>query len=654
MTFRGRRPGGLSSGADAEIGEVSVTTAVPLRWVLVAAFVLTPVVTVAGPLHGFDIPKLVALATLGAALAALSALLVPDLWRHSIREARALLVVAGAFAIWLLVATFVSDTSRLSLLGPDGRFVGTVATFFPVVLMAAVPVAVDGWKRFDRLLLLLAGVLGAIGAYGAMQWAGFDPMPWGVPRGGRPVATFGNSNFVGAALCVTTPVALYLWYRRPALRIAAVPLLVLGAVVIWASEARLGMVAAAAGAVVFLGTQLRWPLERVQGWAVALAVPLAPVVGTLTVVAGILIEDRTGLARLGYWRAAVPMWLDNPVLGVGLGRFAAYHPAYRPPEAVVEAGAEIQVDSSHHWLLDLAATTGTPGALLWLAALVAAGLLLRQVWSLDDQRYRPAVAALTGMLAAHGVQSSISVPTIVPVWLGWLLLALTLALGVLAVPPQSPWRGGKGSKSSPGERSSGPVRRRGHSATNRADRARQQRTTLVVSAVALVMAGLVLIPAVAVWNTARDLGTAASLLRIERHDLARAPMEDAVQRTPWWPEPWWELMRVAAAQGDAELVQTATEGAYAADPRNRSTMFASLEAVLAVDDIEAGAPWIERLRALDPNGIDANLTVAAWALQVDDHDLAGEALDAAAAVVEPGISGWERYEQLRATHQEAS
>lgn len=406
-----------------------------IRPLLYAAVVLTPTVTIAGPVYGFDVPKLLLMVAFGSVLAVLSAAEVPRLWAAAVTEVRALLVASAMFVAWMLVATLVSDASRLSVLGPDGRFVGTVATVFPAVLVIAVPLAATSLWWLDRWARLLALVLLAISGYAVVQWAGLDPMPWAVPFGGRPVATFGNSNFVGAVLCVTVPMAMWLWYRRPPMRWFAVPLLVLGVWAMWASQARLGWIAAASGAIVFLAIYPTLPSRRVQSWFLAIAPPMAPVVGFLTVVGGAAIQDTTGLARLAYWRAAVPMWLDNPVLGVGLGRFAAFHREYRPPESVIEAGRDITVDSSHAWLLDLAATTGTPGPLLWMAILVAAGLVLRRIWLVRIPSVHPMVSGLTAMLAAHGVQSSISVPTVVPVWLGWALVAWVAALGMLALAP---------------------------------------------------------------------------------------------------------------------------------------------------------------------------------------------------------------------------
>lgn len=613
-----------------------------LRASLVVAMILTPTVIVAGPVYGFDIPKLIVMAVTTTAMVVLAAPSVPPLWKRSPGEVRALLAVTAGFVAWMVLSTVLSDTPRLSVMGPDGRFIGTAAMVLPAALLIVAPIAADTLPRLDRGTRLFTLVLGAIATYAVIQFLGLDPMPWAVEFGQRPVATFGNSNFVGAALCVTLPFAFWMWLRSPRWRAVAALVLVVSLIALWASQARLGWIAAAAGAVVFWALLLRVPvpLSRWKPAAVAILPVGSVAVGLVAVGGGVVIGDATGIARLNYWRAAVPMWLENPVTGVGIGRFAAFHREYRPPESVIEVGRDITVDSSHAWILDLAATTGTPGALLWVGVLVAAGLVLRRVWLSADPVRVLLTATLAAALTAHGVQSSISVPTVVPVWIGWLLVGAVAALG--ALPADAAPSGRKGGAQ---RRRSGAQSGRGPAAAASGTPSVRELLVLSAAAVTAITAMVVVQP---VWRSSHDLGGAISARSVHGPEAARPLLEAATARTGWWPEPWTNLAGVGLQLDDPGVTMSALEGAKDADPRRRETVLFAIEATARFEGAAAARPWIERLRELDPNGLDAHLTVATWALQVGDHELAEEALAVAALTVDEGLEHWARYQQLRA------
>ena len=75
--------------------------------------------------------------------------------------------------------------------------------------------------------------------------------------------------------------------------------------------------------------------------------------------------------RLEYWQATLAMIRDHVWTGVGLGNFQAYYPQYK-----LEQASEIIADP-HNWILDIAATSSVPIAILaigWIGVTIAKGI----------------------------------------------------------------------------------------------------------------------------------------------------------------------------------------------------------------------------------------------------------------------------------------
>lgn len=599
--------------------------------VLLSLLVVVPFVAASGPAYGFDAPKLLVIAVLVVPATVLAATGIQELFRTASPANRAVLVTTASFVTWVVVTTALSGVPTLAGVGPNARFVGGAGSALAAALVFPVAVGLDRVRFVEAAVRGLTVALTLLSLYALVQVAGLDPAPWAVPRGGRPIATLGNSNFVGAVLCLAVPLALWLLTRGRNDRRLGTVLLAVSLTALGASQARLGWIAAAGGAVSFGVLLMAARSERAprsSAGLVALLPVLAPGLGLLAVGVGVWIGDATGLARLNYWRAAVPMWRDNLLIGVGPGRFEAYHSAYRPAEAILEVGADRLVDSSHAWVLDLATTTGTPGAVLWLAVLVAAGLVLHHAWTAADTTGRSLLALVVGLLVSHGVQSSISVPTLVPVLLGWLLIGAVVAIGAhdLAAPQR-----GRGRR---------PPR-------SRAGRQRARRAEATARVVAIVAVLAVLYPVGNVWSTTRHLGVAATQRQLGAADGEIAALETAVDRTPWWPEPWAALIRAALGAGDEPRAPAWLDSAEGVDDRDRDLLQVRLFATIELDGAEAARPLIEQLRVLDPLGVEAHINVASWALTVADLDLAEEALDVVGRTVTPDLHYWDAYVALR-------
>ena len=71
-----------------------------------------------------------------------------------------------------------------------------------------------------------------------------------------------------------------------------------------------------------------------------------------------LLKIETFKIRTLYWRAALEMFLDNPIFGVGPGSFGSYVSEYRSVDYVRTLGPNLRVDDAHNIFLHLLGTLG--------------------------------------------------------------------------------------------------------------------------------------------------------------------------------------------------------------------------------------------------------------------------------------------------------
>ena len=95
--------------------------------------------------------------------------------------------------------------------------------------------------------------------------------------------------------------------------------------------------------------------------------------------------------RLAHWQAAAEMAAAHPWLGVGLGNYAAAYDRYRLARWPLALG------HAHNFYLNLAAETGLPGLLIFVALLLAAALQALRVLRTAHGWHR---ALALGLLAA--------------------------------------------------------------------------------------------------------------------------------------------------------------------------------------------------------------------------------------------------------------
>ena len=146
------------------------------------------------------------------------------------------------------------------------------------------------------------------------------------------------------------------------------------------SYSRGGMLAAAVG----MGWLLMQHRPRMQSAAMVLALALAlpvmagPEVRERFFSIGAYEEDRSAQSRLDSWAAALRMVQDNPILGKGVRNANYFSQNY---------GADYEGRTIHNQYLQLAADSGLPAAILYIAMMAVA------MWNLHRVRARCLVQA---------------------------------------------------------------------------------------------------------------------------------------------------------------------------------------------------------------------------------------------------------------------
>jgi putative inorganic carbon (hco3(-)) transporter len=485
-------------------------------------------------------------------------------------------IAIGAFAAALAVAAFTAPDVTIGWLGSWGRAHGALLYLAAIVVLFAVKVVSTERPAFVLHVLLGAG--GAVWLYGVIQWLGGDPVNWDFGRLGTPiVSTFGNPNFASAYLGLTAPALgwVALGARRPTWQRVLAAAGVLGCLGLAAlSRSIQGPIAGLAGlAVLALAVALDQPARRrrplVAAWAaIAGAGGIAALVG-LVGQAGplsMLGTRSTFQIRRWYWEAALDMWRDNPLLGVGMSHYEQYYRAYRP-EATHTIAFTVGADDPHNVFLRMFADGGALLGLAYLGFVIVIGVVLaRGLWRSAGPN-RALLGGFGGVWVAYQVQSFVSID--MP---GLVALHFALAGAIVAL-------------TAPGTRTFGPLR----------GGLRWAVTPAIAVAVTLASFGTVLpLMANSQAGRARDARSAGNL------DLAEAHFQRALSRTPWRSELYGEVANLYAQRGDAPAAYRLFSTALEENPRDLAAAVNAARMALRSERTDDALARYAQVIALDP------------------------------------------------------
>lgn len=363
--------------------------------------------------------------------------------------------VGGAFVAIVALATALSPYRLTAAIGIYHRYGGLLSI---LLFFTAMVLTLGLYWRRPRELEDLCKAAGAasllVSGYFLIQAAGLDWHSWRV--GGFPArwhpGILGNPNFTGGYLGATLPFTLFIFARSRHLRDRAFALVSAPAnlAALWLTGSRGGILAAAAGAALFLAlyTAEKIP-RRIKRLGLLLAL-LVPVAGLLISraygtpqVAGVSLSPSNLLIRLDYWKSAAKVISDHPVLGTGPDTFYANYARYSSPDVRLNPTSEM-TDNPHNIFLAHAVGSGLLGAGLYVALI---GLTFSYgVRRLRRSReHRLLLATFLAVLGGYVVQGFFSIDVPALALLGWLCVGAVAALADPAVerarkppPPATP------------------------------------------------------------------------------------------------------------------------------------------------------------------------------------------------------------------------
>ena len=294
----------------------------------------------------------------------------------------------------------------------------------------------------QRLVLLLAVIAASFGVHAAK--AGLASILFGGVRyyDGLAGAFIDNNGYaLGAAMSVFLLLGAAQNVRSRPVALAFYVAVPLAAMTVISTFSRGGLVALAAGALVWLLLQRRRVLAlAAAGCALALVLSVVPLPsGYLDRVESIEANEESAAGRLHFWNVALIMAEENP-LGVGLWNYETAFDRYDFLHG--RFGTERSVHSSH---LQVLAETGYAGALVYTLLFAWATVIALRVrrrarapgMSADEARFlRTTANALLASMAAFIVGGSFIAMALND--LTWLTFAAFGALDRLSVPAESP------------------------------------------------------------------------------------------------------------------------------------------------------------------------------------------------------------------------
>lgn len=565
------------------------------RWILVGLLPLLAIVFWSGTSDPVNVPK-----TSLAAASALLALLVGLVRMAALRR----ITVPLTPALWaalvlgagLLVATLASDVPGASWAGTLGRSDGLLLYGASVTLFVVGLRVLEASAARWMLVGLLAG--GAFAAsYGLLQYLGIDPINWAKVYS-PVIGTFGNPDFESAYLGIVVPAAVWgaltdTWGRS--WRAASGALAALSLLVAFVSSSVQGLLAGAAGVVVLLVAGLLNRGGRAARLGLAAVGAAAGLVG-LTVAAGVLAGVGPGArvvaagslaARKWYWEAALAMWRQHPLTGVGLDRYGAYYRSVRPAEA---AAVSNYSDAAHSVPLHLLATGGLVVTVPYLVVVALVGWALVTGLRRLDGEVRLLLGAVGGSWVAYQVQSLVSIDQPGLAVTHWLLAAAVVAVGA---PPRMYERLLPGAVV--------PVARKGRATAPAAVRPVWSPVTVAVCAVliALALTGL--------WLTLRplwaDAAARAAAVAVARGDgnAAYDKLQAATRLAPYQQAYWLQRGKFLEQVKQPVLAAQSYDAGARHDPRAYDVLLAGALLAKTQQDQAALDRYSQLLTIVDPS-----------------------------------------------------
>ena len=273
-----------------------------------------------------------------------------------------LFFILVVFNLSSLFATVFSDFQYISVFGDTQRRNGYISYFALAIVMLASAQFIR-LKDVNKLLLANLFVASISVTYAILQTTGNDFIKWNNPYN-SVITTLGNPNFSAAVMAIMGILlfaTIFSHQLNNSSRIFAFTLTFVLLYAIFRSNAKQGLLTYILGISIFM---IVWISSKNKLLGIALSF-----IGTVVLLFSILGMLQEGplerflykpsvSLRGHYWRTAIDMFQNNPVLGVGMDRYGAFFKEYRSVDYPLTYGYDITSTNAHNTFLQFFATGG--------------------------------------------------------------------------------------------------------------------------------------------------------------------------------------------------------------------------------------------------------------------------------------------------------
>jgi O-antigen ligase len=305
-----------------------------------------------------NLPKMFVLVLFAVVILGLSLPVLLNVKKTSSGSQKAVLLLIGIFALGLLISTIATDVKYTAIFGEYHRNNGALS-YISMALLMAVAALVFDFKSSGKYLKFYVATALILTFYGFMQGAGKDPVGWVIDY--NPfITTLGNPNFTSGFLGIAA-IGIYLLAieaKDRKVQVAWLIALLADLYILRKSLSIQGLFGFLIGAAIITIVRL-WLVKKRLGQAALvttgiLGIPVALAVLNIGPLASKLYQG-TLQNRLDYWQAALSMFKEHPIFGVGIDRFGEY---YREHAVQVQVVQGLTTDNAHSIYMQLLATGG--------------------------------------------------------------------------------------------------------------------------------------------------------------------------------------------------------------------------------------------------------------------------------------------------------
>ncbi|OGC91164.1 MAG: hypothetical protein A2W25_10265 [candidate division Zixibacteria bacterium RBG_16_53_22] len=253
------------------------------------------------------------------------------------------------------------------------------------VVMVIATNVVNSTNRFKSLIWLLVAIHFYFAVKGILNYSGRSYSYGGMYSSGSVGSNFLNDeNDFAMALNTFVPFAFFMMlnFENIFKKIIGAGVLITCVFGVVSSMSRGGWI----GLVAAIGFSIFKSKYRVKGLAIAIFLAIALIAFApsqyWSEVQSISADSGTGKARIEYWKAAVRMFMDNPLVGVGAANGGVRMPAY----IVTDRDPNTQWGRTFHGTLpQVLAELGGLGILLYLTMIILALRYLNRIGKMSQE-----------------------------------------------------------------------------------------------------------------------------------------------------------------------------------------------------------------------------------------------------------------------------